>query len=149
METGATPVLRLWANKSPFRFAGRGVRFQIKLERVNEVDGQQKGVGVGIGEAGGEFARRQSAGTKGIALVNMIPAEFHAADDVGPEVVLQGGGDFFTKAIVRVNFIIVIRTFTVREVVILTPEVERELVRGLKSAIEARNPTAVVMRIIE
>ena len=76
----------------------------------------------------------------------MIPAEFHAADDVGPEVVLDRGGDFFTLAVrgpvvgshIGVNAL---------QVKILATEIEREFVGGFDRGIETEDPATVILGV--
>ena len=57
----------------------------------------------------------------------MIPAEFNPADHVGPEVILNRGGEFFTFAVAAASF----EEGVIRRINVFTTQIERQLIRGL------------------
>src|SRR5882724_11418139 len=75
--------------KTPFRQAGRGLLFQMKLELVDDVGRDEPGVIQGW-RAGASIVKM--AAVSGATVRGMVPAYFQAAEDVFPEVILHRGG---------------------------------------------------------
>src|SRR5260221_6879834 len=77
--------------KTPFRQAGRGLLFQMRLELVDDVGRDQPGIVLVRGE--GTASRREVPAVRGAAVRGVIPAHFQAAEDVFPEVILHRPGE--------------------------------------------------------
>jgi len=112
--------------KSPFRAGRKGRAFQIKLELIDQVKRQH----VGVVMNAAKYSIRTVV--EGGEMLDMIPAQFHAAQHIRPKGILNSGREFICG------------DTGVIDSQMFNTTVEAQLVVDLIVAIKTRIPSAAV-----